>query len=404
MISKRTAAAIENSSAIRAMFVEGREMAQKYGAENVYDFSLGNPATPAPAAIHGAIRSLLDESEAASGGTLALHGYMPNGGFSDVRAAIAENLNGRFGTAFGAEDVLMTVGAAGGINAVLKAILDPGDEVIVISPYFGEYREYVSNFGGVLVEARSNRETFQPDFADFEGRITPKTRAVIVNTPNNPTGVVYTPETMRELARILEKKEAQFGTDVYLISDEPYRELVYDGREPDFLTKYYDNTIVVYSFSKSLSLPGERIGYVAVPKEARDAADLVRGIEISIRTLGYVNAPSLMQKAVARCLGEKADVAFYDENRSALYGELTRMGFSCVRPDGAFYLWVKSPVPDEKEFVDAGKRLHILMVGGSSFGCPGFVRIAYCVSHETVKNSLPAFERLAEEFGLKGGK
>lgn len=400
MVSERIQKALLGSSAIRAMFVEGKAMAEKYGAENVYDFSLGNPATPAPAALNDAIRELLDESDVTEGGSLELHGYMENAGYKDVRQAIADNLNQRFGTKFDDHNIVMTVGAAGGLNIIFKTILNPGDEVIVFAPFFGEYREYAANFGANIVVVQPNLETFQPDLADFEAKITAKTKALIINTPNNPTGVIYKPETMQQIAAILEKKQQEFGTDIYLISDEPYRELVYDGNQEDFLTKYYKNTIVGYSFSKSLSLPGERIGYVAVPDEAADAEDLIRGIEISNRTLGFVNAPSLIQKAVARCLNEKTDVAFYDENRVMLYEGLSKLGFTCIKPEGAFYLWVKSPVENEEEFVNEGKKFHLLMVKGSAFGCPGFVRLAYCVSHETVKNSMPAFEQLAKVYGL----
>lgn len=404
MVSKRIQKALLGNSAIRAMFVEGKAMAEKYGAENVYDFSLGNPATPAPAALNNAIRELLDEADAVgAAGSLELHGYMENAGYQEVRQVIAENLNKRFGTAFDAHNIIMTVGAAGGLNIIFKTILDPGDEVIVFAPFFGEYRQYVANFDAAIVPVRPDLTTFQPDLADFETKITAKTRALIVNTPNNPTGVIYQPETMQQIAAILERKQQEFGTDIYLVSDEPYRELVYDGNKEDFLTKYYKNTLVGYSFSKSLSLPGERIGYVAVPDEAADAEDLIRGIEISNRTLGFVNAPSLIQKAVARCLDEKTDVAFYDENRKMLYDGLTELGFTCVKPEGAFYLWMKSPVEDEEDFVNEAKKFNLLLVKGGAFGCPGFVRLAYCVSHETVKNSLPAFAKLAKVYGL-GGK
>ena len=399
MVSKRIQKALLGNSAIRAMFVEGKAMAEKYGAENVYDFSLGNPATPAPAALNNSIRDLLDEADKkGASGSLELHGYMENAGYKDVREAIAENLNKRFGTAFDGHNIVMTVGAAGGLNIIFKTILDPGDEVIVFAPFFGEYRQYAANFD--IVTVNPDLRTFQPDLADFAAKITEKTKALIVNTPNNPTGVIYKPETMQAIAAILEKKQEEYGHDIYLISDEPYRELVYDGNKEDFLTKYYKNTIVGYSFSKSLSLPGERIGYVVVPNEASDAEDLIRGIEISNRTLGFVNAPSLIQKAVARCLDEKTDVSFYDENRKMLYDGLTNLGFTCIKPEGAFYLWVKSPVANEEEFVEEGKKLHLLMVKGSAFGCGGFVRLAYCVSHETIKNSLPAFAKLAEVYGL----
>jgi aspartate aminotransferase len=401
MVSKRIQKALLGNSAIRAMFVEGKAMAEKYGAENVYDFSLGNPATPAPAALNNSIRDLLDEADKkGASGSLELHGYMENAGYKDVREAIAENLNKRFGTAFDGHNIVMTVGAAGGLNIIFKTILDPGDEVIVFAPFFGEYRQYAANFDADIVTVNPDLRTFQPDLADFVAKITEKTKALIVNTPNNPTGVIYKPETMQAIAAILEKKQEEYGHDIYLISDEPYRELVYDGNKEDFLTKYYKNTIVGYSFSKSLSLPGERIGYVVVPNEASDAEDLIRGIEISNRTLGFVNAPSLIQKAVARCLDEKTDVSFYDENRKMLYDDLTNLGFTCIKPEGAFYLWVKSPVANEEEFVEEGKKLHLLMVKGSAFGCGGFVRLAYCVSHETIKNSLPAFAKLAEVYGL----
>lgn len=395
MISKKIQKALQGSSAIRAMFVEGKEMAAKYGAENVYDFSLGNPATPAPASLNQSIRDLLDEVD-----SLELHGYMENAGYPDVRAAVAENLNKRFGTSFDFHNIIMTVGAAGGLNIIFKTILDPGDEVIVFAPFFGEYRQYAANFDAQIVTVQPDLETFQPDLADFEAKITEKTKALIVNTPNNPTGVIYKPETMKEIAAILERKQKEIGHDIYLISDEPYRELVYDGNTQDFLTKYYKNTLVGYSFSKSLSLPGERIGYVVVPNEASDAEDLIRGIEISNRTLGFVNAPSLMQKAVARCLDEKTDVAFYDKNRTMLYEGLTKLGFTCIKPEGAFYLWVKSPVGNEEDFVNEGKKYNILMVKGGAFGCPGYVRLAYCVSHETIERSLPAFEKLAEAYHL----
>lgn len=395
MVSERIRQALAGSSAIRAMFIEGKALAEKVGAENVYDFSLGNPATEAPKALNEAIKEILDEED-----SLIVHGYMDNSGYEDVRGAVADSLNRRFGTHFNYRNIIMTVGAAGGLNIILKTILDPGSEVMVFAPYFGEYRSYVANFDGKLVEVAPNTADFQPDTADFEKKITPKTRAVIVNTPNNPTGVIYSQETMKNIASILCAKEQEYGTDIYLISDEPYRELVYDGAKEDFLTKYYHNTLVGYSFSKSLSLPGERIGYVVVPDEAADSDLLKDGINVSNRTLGYVNAPSLMQKAVARCLEEKTNVAFYDENRILLYEELTKLGFTCIKPQGAFYLWMKSPIEAEEEFVQTAKKYNILFVKGSAFACPGYVRIAYCVSKEMIERSLPAFQELAKEYGL----
>lgn len=395
MISKKIEKALEGSSVIRAMFNEGRELAEKYGAENVYDFSLGNPATPAPEAFKQAIIDLLEETD-----PMELHGYMSNSGFPDVRAAIAESLNGRFGTKFDFHNVVMTVGAAGGLNIIFKTILDPEDEVIVFAPYFGEYKHYVANFDAKIVEVAPNYENFQPDLEEFEKKINAKTKVVIVNTPNNPTGVIYSPDTLTKLGEILCRKEKEFGTDIYLISDEPYRELVYDGNNEDFLTKYYHNTLVGYSFSKSLSLPGERIGYVVVPDEASDSKKLLEGIEISNRTLGFVNAPGLMQKAVARCLNEKTDVAYYERNRKLLYESLEGLGFECIKPEGAFYMWVKAP-GEENEFVARGKKYNIIMVKGGAFACPGYVRLAYCTSYETIQRSISAFEKLAAEYGLK---
>ncbi len=395
MVSKKIQEALKGSSAIRAMFVEGKELAAKVGKENVYDFSLGNPATPAPEAVNQAIRDLLSEED-----MLTLHGYMDNSGYEDVREAVAQNLNKRFGTAFDYHNVIMTVGAAGGLNIIFKTILDPEDEVVVFAPFFGEYKSYVANFDARIVIVEPDYETFQPDLKQFEEKITAKTKAVIVNTPNNPTGVIYHQDTMERIGAILAKKEAEYQHEIYLVSDEPYRELVYDGNKEDFLTKYHKNTLVGYSFSKSLSLPGERIGYVVVPNEVTDAETVISGINVSNRTLGFVNAPSLLQKAVARCLDEKTNIDFYDENRIMLYEGLTKLGFTCIKPEGAFYLWVKSPVAKEEEFVAAGKKYNIIMVKGSAFGCPGYVRLAYCVSHETVQNSLQAFAKVAEEFKL----
>ena len=395
MVSKKIQEALKGSSAIRAMFVEGKELAAKVGKENVYDFSLGNPATPAPEAVNLAIKDLLDKED-----MLTLHGYMDNSGYEDVREAVAQNLNKRFGTAFDYHNVIMTVGAAGGLNIIFKTILDPEDEVIVFAPFFGEYKSYAANFDAKVVVVEPNYETFQPDLAQFEAKITAKTKAVIVNTPNNPTGVIYHQDTMEQLGAILAKKEKEYQHEIYLVSDEPYRELVYDGNKEDFLTKYHKNTLVGYSFSKSLSLPGERIGYVVVPNEVADAEMVISGINVSNRTLGFVNAPSLLQKAVARCLDEKTNIDFYDENRIMLYEGLTKLGFTCIKPEGAFYLWVKSPVANEEEFVAAAKKYNIIMVKGSAFGCAGYVRLAYCVSHETVQNSLKAFAKVAEEYKL----
>ena len=394
MIAKKMQSMVANSSAIRAMFEEGNRLAQIYGKENVFDFSLGNPNVPAPQEVKDAILEILEEED-----PVALHGYTnSNAGYADVRDAVAQSLNERFDTNFQGENIVMTVGAAGGLNVALKILLNPGDEVITFAPYFGEYRSYTANFDGVLVAISPDTETFQPKLDEFETKITEKTKAVIVNTPNNPTGVVYSEETIKKMAAILEAKQKEFGTDIYLISDEPYRELAYDGVEVPYLTKYYANTIIGYSFSKSLSLPGERIGYLVIPDEASDSKDLLSAASVATRILGFVNAPTLQQKMVAKCLNAKTDISYYDRNRETLYNGLRECGFECIKPEGAFYLFVKSPIADEKEFCAAAKKYNILIVPGSSFGCPGFVRMAYCVAYETIVNSLPKFKELAKEY------
>jgi len=396
MISEKMKPYVKNNSAIRMIFEEGNRLRAKYGADKVFDFSLGNPSVPAPDSVREAIIELVNTTD-----PTILHGYMSNAGFEDVRQTIAESLNRRFDTKFSAKNLIMTVGAASGLNVILKTILNSGEEVIVFAPYFLEYGAYVRNYDGVLVEISPDTTTFQPNLAEFEQKITPKTRAVIVNTPHNPTGVVYSEETIKKLSAILEAKQKEFGTVIYLISDEPYRELAYDGVEVPYLTKYYNNTVVGYSYSKSLSLPGERIGYLVIPDEADGSEELISAATIANRTLGCVNAPSLIQKVVAKCVDAKTDLAAYDKNRQALYNGLKECGFECIKPQGAFYLFVKSPVEDEKAFCEAGKKYNILMVPGSSFACPGYVRLAYCVSYETIVNSLPEFKKLAAEYGLK---
>ena len=396
MISEKMRPLAENNSVIRVMFEEGKRLAAIYGAENVYDFSLGNPNVPAPEAVKQAILDILSEED-----PVALHGYTnSNAGYEDVRQAVADSLNERFHTAFSAKNITMTVGAAGGLNVILKSLLNPGDEVIVFAPYFGEYRSYTNNYDGVLVEISPNTVDFQPKLDEFEAKITPKTKAVIVNTPNNPTGVVYSEDTIRRMAAILEAKQKEYGTDIYLISDEPYRELAYDGVEVPYLTKYYGNTIVGYSYSKSLSLPGERIGYVLIPDEVEDSREVIQAAVIANRVSGSVNAPSLIQRVIKRCVHERANIEAYEKNRNLLYSSLVKFGFSCIKPEGAFYLFVKSPAADEKAFCEICKKHNVLVVPGSSFACAGYVRISYCVSYEQIERSLPAFEKIAGECGL----
>ena len=393
MIAKKMIPLVNNNSAIREMFEEGTRLRAIHGADKVFDFSLGNPNVPAPKEVKEAIIDLIENED-----PVVIHGYMNNAGFEDVRQAIADSLNRRFGTKFAAKNLIMTVGAASGLNVILKTILNPGEEVVVFAPYFLEYGSYVRNYDGVLVEISPDTGSFQPNLKEFEEKLTAKTRAVIVNTPHNPTGVVYSEETIKKIAEILEAKQKEFGTQILLISDEPYRELVYDGVEVPYLTKYYKNTVVGYSYSKSLSLPGERIGYLVIPDELEDSETVIPAAAIANRVLGSVNAPSLFQKVIARCVDAKVNLEYYDRNRKTLYDGLTKLGFDCVKPQGAFYLFVKSPVENEKEFCEAGKKYNILMVPGRSFACPGYVRLSYCVSYESIVNSLPAFEKLAKEY------
>ena len=395
MVSKQILDDIQNSSAIRAMFIEGKAMAEKVGAENVYDYSLGNPVTPVPDAFTKALKYVIDTED-----SLSLHGYMDNAGYPDVRQKVAENLNQRFGPDFDAHNIIMTVGAAGAINVIMKTLFDIGDELMVFAPYFTEYRNYAGNWRGKLVVVNPDYSNFQPDFADFESKITPKTKALIINNPVNPTGVIYSEDTIKRIAEILNRKQKEDGHEIYIISDEPYRELVYDGKKTVFLTKYYDNTFVTYSFSKSLSVPGERIGYMVIPNAMADFNTVFNGLAIANRICGFINAPSLLQKAVARCLDAQTDVAFYDRNRKMLYEALTRIGFECVYPEGTFYLFMKSPEPDEKHFVEAAKKHHLILVNGTTFGCPGYVGLAYCVQPDMIKRSIPAFEALAKEYHL----
>ena len=395
MLSSSIKELVEKSSVIRQMFEEGARLAAKYGAENVYDFSLGNPNVPAPDSVNASIKEIIDSEK-----STRIHGYMNNAGFPEVREKIAGSLNKRYGTAFTQENIIMSVGAAGGLNSVLKAIIDPGDEIVVLAPFFGEYTNYASNAGAKLVVVPPNPPEFRPDPAALSKAITKKTKAVIVNNPNNPTGVVYSEDDIKSLVAVITKKREEYGTDIAMISDEPYRELVYDGGDVPFLTKYYPDTFICYSYSKSLSLPGERIGYIVIPEEMKESEEVKAAVTVATRILGFVNAPSLIQLAVAANADAEVNVAAYDKNRKALYDGLTALGFECVKPEGAFYLFMKSPIEDEKTFCDMAKDENILLVPGRAFGCPGYVRIAYCVAYETIVNSMEGFGRLAASFGL----
>ena len=395
MISEKMMKLAKGSSAIRAMFEESKKLAEKYGAENVYDFSLGNPNVPAPAAVAEAMIDILKTED-----PVYVHGYMNNAGYPEVRKAVADSLNERFGTDFTGDNIVMSVGAASGINIVFKVLLNPGDEVITFAPFFGEYRSYVANYDGVLVEITPNTVDFQPNLEELSEKISEKTKVVLINSPNNPTGVVYSEKTIAALSDILEKKQKEYGNPIYLVTDEPYRELVYGDVTVPFVTKYYRNTIVGYSFSKSLSLPGERIGYLVIPSQIDDYEDIYSAAGVATRILGYVNAPSLQQLAVARCLNEKTDIGYYEKNRNTLYEGLLKLNFTCQKPEGAFYLFMKAPIEDDKQFCEAAKKYNIVIVPGSAFGCPGYVRLAYCVAYETIVNALPKFAMLAKEYGL----
>ena len=398
MISKKMNPLVQNNSVIRVMFEEGKRLAAIYGAENVYDFSLGNPNVPAPQEVEDSILETLKEEE-----STFIHGYMSNSGYEDVRETIAQDLNRRFGTKFHQGNILMTVGAASGLNIILKTILDPDDEVLTFAPYFVEYGNYVRNYDGKLIVVSPNTVDFQPNLDEFAEKITARTKAVIINTPNNPTGVIYSDATLTRLADILREKSAQFGTEIVLISDEPYRELAYDGAVVPYVTKYYNNTVVCYSYSKSLSLPGERIGYLVIPDELTDSKEVFTAATIANRVIGCVNAPSLIQRVIKRCIekGAAVNLDAYDKNRNLLYNSLKEFGFECIKPEGAFYLFVKAPIADDKEFCAQAQKQNLLLVPGSSFACPGYVRIAYCVSYEQIERSLPAFEAVAKEYGLK---
>ncbi len=392
MISEKMKKLVKNNSVIREMFEEGKKLEKIYGKENVFDFSLGNPSVPAPKEVKDAILEVIEKED-----STFVHGYMSNSGYEDVRETIANSINKKYLTKFNYKNIIMTVGAASGLNIVLKSILNPHNEVIVFAPYFSEYNNYIQNYDGEVQTVSPNLETFEPNLKEFEEKINENTKAVIINTPNNPTGVVYSEDTIIKLTDIMKKKEKQYNTQIYLISDEPYREIVYDGIEVPYVTKYYDNTFVVYSYSKSLSLPGERIGYVVIPDELKDSEEMIEAVTIANRIIGCVNAPSLIQRVIPYCLNSTVDIEAYNKNRNLLYKIITENKFKCIKPQGAFYLFVKSPIKDEKEFCNIAKKYNLLFVPATSFGCSGYVRIAYCVSYEMIEKSEEAFKKLSEE-------
>lgn len=395
MISNKMEPLVKNSSVIRAMFEEGAKMKAKYGEDKVFDFSLGNPNVPAPIEVKEAIIDIVENED-----PVKVHGYMNNAGFEGTRSAIANHLNRLHGTKLSAKNIIMVVGAGSALNVSLKTMVNPGDEVLTFAPYFVEYGNYAANYDAKLVVVPPNEKDFMPDVEAMKDRITPRTKAVIINNPHNPTGVIYGENIIKSIATALEEKQLELESVIYLIADEPYRELVYVDKTVPYVTKYYDNTIVAYSYSKSLSLPGERIGYIVIPDESDESDEFIAAATIANRVSGCVNAPSLMQLVIERCVDAEADVEFYRRNGEILYNGLTEAGFECLKPEGAFYLWMKSPIADDKKFVAKAKEYNILMVPGSSFAGPGYVRLAYCVSRETCQNSIDKFKELAKEYDL----
>ena len=382
-------------SVIRQLFAYGLEQAAKVGADKVYDYSLGNPSIPAPKKVNDSIHKIVDETD-----SIKLHGYSMAPGFAEARAAVAKDLSDRFGLEVKAGELFFTCGAAPALISVIKALLvDHDSEIMAVAPFFPEYHPFVTGNGGKLVVVPADTEAFQIHLDAVEQRITAHTQAIIINSPNNPSGVVYTEETLKGLAALLERKSAEYGHPIYIIADEPYRELVYGGVKVPFIPCLYRNTIVCYSYSKSLSLPGERIGYICVPDFVEDHQAVYNAIAGAARSCGHVCPPTLIQLTIARCADELPDLAAYDENRQLLYRELTEMGYQCAKPDGAFYLFVKAPGGDDVAFCEKAKREHnLLVVPGTGFECPGFVRLSYCVSNDMIRRSLPAFRALIQAY------
>ena len=392
MISQKMLNLGTKSSVIREIFEYGNRRRAEIGAQNVYDFSLGNPSIPAPREVTEAMRQLLAESD-----PVALHGYTSGPGAMSVRSAIAASITERFGCEASAANIYMTCGAAASLTVSLNALVNDGDEVIVLAPFFPEYRVFAENAGATLVVSPP-RADMGPDFAALEGLITEKTKAIIVNSPNNPTGAVIEEADMTALCDLLRSKQSEYGTDIYLIADEPYRELVYGDTVVPYIPNFYDNTIVCYSYSKSLSLPGERIGYIFVSPKVRDSAMVFAAVCGAGRALGFVCAPSMMQQVIEKCLYAKADIDAYKQNRDILYGALVEYGYEVIEPKGAFYLFLKSPEADAGSFCEKAKKYELLLVPGDSFGGVGYVRVSYCVAKSTIENSLPSFKKLIEEY------
>ena len=380
-------------SEIREAFAFAQARAAEVGAENVDDFSIGNPSVPAPATVAEAVHKLVDAID-----PIKIHGYTPAQGDGQARGALADDLNRRFGTNYTADNFYLTAGAAGALCCALSALSCPGDTFIAFAPYFPEYKVFVESAGAELVTVPADIEDFQIDFAAFDQALTPNTKGVIINSPNNPTGVVYSEATIQKLAQVLTEKSKEYGHTIWLISDEPYREIVYRDTPLPWVPNYYPNTLVCYSYSKSLSLPGQRIGYVLVPPQAEDADIVYAAVCGAGRALGYVCAPSLFQLVAAECTGQTADIEIYHKNRDLLLNALRDMGYTCAQPDGAFYLFPRSLEPDARAFCERARKYDLVLVPGDSFGCPGHVRISYCVPTEQIQRALHKFEQLAAEY------
>ena len=394
MINEKMYALGSKRSVIREIFEYGNKLRSEIGAENVFDFSLGNPSVPSPACVNEEIVRLTAQLD-----PISLHGYTSAQGDKGVRAAVSGNLNDRFGTSFTEDNIYMTCGAAASLCITLRAIIESEkDEIIVFTPYFPEYRVFIEAQGGRVCQVESDKDSFQIDLKLFEASINENTKGVIINSPNNPSGVMLSEENIKAAVKILSDKEKEYSHPIYLVADEPYRELVYDGRKPAFLPLYYDNTIVCYSFSKSLSLPGERIGYIATSPKMKEERRVYAAICGAGRALGYVCAPSMMQRVVAKCLDKTADVSVYKTNRDLLYNSLTEYGYKCIYPDGAFYLFVKTPTPNAEEFCLKARDYNLLLVPADDFGTPGFIRVAYCVGTDRIQRSLPAFKALMDYY------
>lgn len=391
MVNSTMLALGQTRSCIRELFEYGLRRAA--AGERVYDFSLGNPSIPAPPEVNDRFVSILRNMD-----SLAVHSYTQAPGTMDARQAVAEELNQRYGADLRGENFFFTCGAAPALVSVIRALATEGSEILAITPYFPEYRPFVESSGAAFVPVPAEKETFQIDCTALEARVTPRTQAVIVNSPNNPSGVIYTRETLKKLAEVLTRKGAEYGHPIYLISDEPYRELVYDGAEVPFVPDIYPNTVICYSYSKSLSMPGERIGYVCVPDRAADSGEVFAAAAGASRILGHVCAPSLQQRVVAACAASRPDLGAYDRNRTTLYDALTSYGYQCVKPKGAFYLFVKAPGGNAQAFSDQAKARNLLIVPGGDFGCPDYFRASTCVSHEMLLESLPIFEDLIKSY------